>query len=234
MTPDFEREFARITRTYSPGSLDRVEQMLAQTSKRGRHPLQDGARWILPGISQQPWHDPYGHPELLPVVKALEEHQPAIKRELTRLRSAHREELYLFRGGALVAPSARLAPTAFEVVKQSAVDSGVLCPLLESRFSTLLPGAVIKPHCDLWNFSIGLHLAIDIPEHCSITVAGETRSWIEGECLLFDYSFEHEAANHGDRPRICLLVDLWHPETTLAEREALTVLISEIRAMLGE
>ena len=125
-------------------------------------------------------------------------------------------------------------PTAFQVLKEQAVDTGKLCPLLESHFSTLLPGAAIAPHCDLWNFSINLHLAVDIPEGCGITVAGETRSWEEGKCLLFDYSFEHEAWNKGTRPRTCLLVDLWHPETTVPERKALVAAVTEIRKLMGE
>ncbi|MFG3161154.1 aspartyl/asparaginyl beta-hydroxylase domain-containing protein [Streptomyces sp. NPDC048232] len=142
------------------------------------------------------------------------------------------QALHLYRGGRLVEESAALVPAAYRALKDTAVETGVICPLLECHFSTLLPGAVIAPHCDLWNFSINLHLAVDIPDGCSITVAGETRSWEEGTCLLFDYSFEHAARNEGDRPRTCLLVDLWHPETTIPERHALVALITEIRRLM--
>ncbi|MFD8719167.1 aspartyl/asparaginyl beta-hydroxylase domain-containing protein [Streptomyces sp. NPDC059629] len=38
-----------------------------------------------------------------------------------------------------------------------------------------------------------------IPEGCGITVAGGTRTWQEGKCLLFDYSFEHAVWNRGTR-----------------------------------
>lgn len=215
-----------------------------------RHPLQKGAKWILPGLSPTPWHDPRGHPALVPVVEAFEAAHPAIKEELAAAWAVHREEfsdyehylsrqedwqaLYLYRGGGLVEESADIAPTAYKVLKELAVDTDIICPLLECHFSTLMSRAVIAPHCDLWNFSINLHLAVDIPDGCSITVAGETRSWEEGKCLLFDYSFEHEARNTGERPRTCLLVDLWHPETTLPERRALTVLITEIRRLMGD
>ena len=71
-----------------------------------------------------------------------------------------------------------------------------ICPLLEMHFSILESGAVIAPHCDLWNFTINLHFAVDIPEDCAIKVANETRTWEEGKCLLFDYSYLHEAWNH--------------------------------------
>ena len=249
MTPEIENAFAAIRETHGADSLVRVEEMMGAKNKE-RHPLQKGARWIMPGISRQPWHDPYGHPELVPVVRALEAGHASVKAEwetawsdrrgaftdyqhyLTRQRDW--QALYLYRGGGLVEESADTVPTAFKVLQEHAVDTEKICPLLECHFSTLLPGAAIAPHCDLWNFSINLHLAVDIPDGCGITVAGETRSWEEGRCLLFDYSFEHEAWNRGTRPRTCLLVDLWHPDTTLPERAALVVLVTEIRRLMGD
>ncbi|PRH80379.1 aspartyl/asparaginyl beta-hydroxylase domain-containing protein [Streptomyces solincola] len=250
MTPEIENAFAAIRAEYGAESLRRVELMLEPGGGGPRHPLQRGAKWILPGLSTSPWHDPHGHPELIPLVRALEAAHPLIRKESTAAWDGHRQAfsdyehyltrqqdwkaLHLYRGGALVEEAAALAPTAYGVLEDFAVRPGLICPLLESHFSTLLPGAVISPHCDLWNFSINLHLAVDIPEGCAITVAGETRSWVEGECLLFDYSFEHEARNGSRRPRTCLLVDLWHPATTLPERSALTVLITEVRRLMGD
>ncbi|MFD3588265.1 aspartyl/asparaginyl beta-hydroxylase domain-containing protein [Streptomyces sp. NPDC058683] len=250
MTPATETAFAAIRGDHGADSLRRVERMLEPGGGGTRHPLQKGAKWILPGLSATPWHDPHGYPELAPVVDALEAAHPAVKEELTAAWAGRREAfsdyehyltrqedwqaLYLYRAGALVEESAGPAPTAYQVLKEFAVDTEKICPLLESHFSTLLPGAVIAPHCDLWNFSINLHLAVDIPDGCSITVAGEARSWREGKCLLFDYSFEHAARNDGERPRTCLLVDLWHPETTVPERRALVALITEIRQLMGD
>ncbi|MEU5084913.1 MULTISPECIES: aspartyl/asparaginyl beta-hydroxylase domain-containing protein [Streptomyces] len=249
MTPEIEAAFAAIEDEYGRGSIDRVTQMI-DPATQNRHPLQKDAKWVMPGISRLPWHDPYGHPEIAPVVRAFEAGHAAIKEELAVAWAERRsrfsdyehylvrqddwQALYLFRAGAPVPSSEPLVPTAYRILRETALDTDKLCPLLESHFSTLLPGASIAPHCDLWNFSINLHLAVDIPEGCGISVAGEARQWKEGECLLFDYSFEHEAWNHGTRPRTCLLVDLWHPETTLAERKALTVLVTEIRRLTGD
>ncbi|WP_216587317.1 aspartyl/asparaginyl beta-hydroxylase domain-containing protein [Streptomyces brasiliscabiei] len=249
MTPEIEDAFAAVRAEYGAASITRVERML-QPGADTRHPLQRAAKWIMPGLSPTPWHDPCAHAELVPVVRALEEGHEAIKKELTVAWASHRDAfsdyehyltrqenwqaLHLFRDGHLVAESAATAPTAHRILKETAVDTEKICPLLESHFSTLLPGAVVEPHCDLWNFSINLHLAVDIPDGCSLTVAGETRAWEEGRCLLFDYSFEHEARNEGTRPRTCLLVDLWHPETTVPERRALVALFTEIRRLMGE
>lgn len=248
MTPDIDKLFQDVKDRYGADSITRVEEMLSM-KQQDRHPLQKGARWIMPGISQTPWHDPYGHPEIEPIVRAFEAGHAAIKQELDEAWAERKsafsdyehyltpqenwQALYLFRGSAPVVSSAALVPTAYGILTRQVVDQGKLCTLLESHFSTLLPGASIAPHCDLWNFSINLHLAVRIPEGCGITVAGETRQWKEGECLLFDYSFEHEAWNEGVRPRTCLLVDLWHPETTVPERAALVGLITEIRKLMA-
>ncbi|MFJ7325449.1 aspartyl/asparaginyl beta-hydroxylase domain-containing protein [Streptomyces cyaneofuscatus] len=251
MTPEIDDLFAAITAEHGGDALDRVEEMLEPRRRsEARHPLQQGAKWVLPGISQQPWHDPYAYPELLPLVTALEANHPQIKAEQEQAWAARRgsfsdyehylvrqrnwQALYLYRDGALVEESQPVAPTVYRVLKEHAVDTDVICPLLESHFSTLLPGASIKPHCDLWNFSINLHLAIDIPQGAGLRVADEARTWDEGRCLLFDYSFEHEAWNGDDtRTRTCLLADLWHPETTRAERLALTALMKEIQKMMA-
>ncbi|GGN42468.1 aspartyl/asparaginyl beta-hydroxylase domain-containing protein [Streptomyces fuscichromogenes] len=227
MTPEIDPACAEIRRAHDSGSTDRVEEMLYGGGEN-RHPLQKDAKWILPGISSRPWHDPYEHREIEPVVRAFETAHSAVKAELTVAREKRRKEFadyehylmrqqnwqarYLFRSGQLVPESAEVVPVAMRVLTTEAVDTGKHCPLLEAHFSTLLPGAAIKPHC-------------------GIRVADEAREWKEGECPLFDYSFEHEAWNHGTRPRTCLLVDLWHPETTLPERAALTALVTEIRRL---
>lgn len=48
-------------------------------------------------------------------------------------------------------------------------------------------------------------------------MGGETQRWLEGKCLVFDDSLEHEAWNRTAKPRIVLIVDFWHPELTPAE-----------------
>lgn len=248
MTPEIDRAFDDIKHEFGSRSIERVERMLHPRNER--HPAQAGAKWILPGISQRAWHDPPAYPEIALIASALEERHADIKAEFESSWEAHAAEfgnyqhylvqkddwkaLYLFRKGALVQASASLVPITFEIVDHHAVQTRELCPLLESHFSTLLPGAKIPPHCDLWNFTINLHFAVDVPRGCAIKVAGEERTWEEGKCLLFDYSFVHEAWNLGDRPRTCLLLDLWHPEVTQPERQALTVLITEVRKLLEQ
>lgn len=73
------------------------------------------------------------------------------------------QALYLYEDGALVPVTAEIVPTAFSVGRDEIVAAGKICPLLQSHSSTLLPGAAIKPHSDLWILSIDLHFAIDTP-----------------------------------------------------------------------
>jgi hypothetical protein len=247
MTPAVNSTFESLKRTYGPSSLARVELMISPRHQ-DRDPLQAGAKYVLPGISRRPWHDPYEHAALRPIVEALEAQHALIKREYAEAWNARAaalqnyehylmtrddwKALYVYRRGRLTPESAALTPVTHALLDRYAVKTDAICPLLESHFSTLHAGASIPPHSDLWNFSINLHLAVDVPEGCAIRVAREERTWQEGKCLLFDYSFEHEAWNRGTRPRTCLLVDLWHPEVTIAERQALTVLITEIRSLM--
>ncbi|MGD2114195.1 MAG: aspartyl/asparaginyl beta-hydroxylase domain-containing protein [Acidobacteriota bacterium] len=245
MTPEIELAFSNIKDRYGSESISRVESML-DPANQNRHPLQKEARWVLPGLTSKPWHDPYEHPELAPFVRKLEVLHPRIKAEVLRAVEAGTgvdrydhykvsddrwQAIYLFRGGAPVEASRELVPTTFRFMEEDLGDW--LCPLLEMHFSMLSPHTRIPPHCDLWNFTINLHLAVSIPEDCGIRVANETRQWDEGKCLLFDYSYRHQAWNDSDRHRICLLMDLWNPEVTAPEREALVALITEIRKLMG-
>ena len=52
-----------------------------------------------------------------------------------------------------------------------------------------------------------------VSSHCWLRVADEVRQIKEGVAVVFDDSFEHEAANeHSDQPRVVLVVDFWHPD----------------------
>ena len=55
-----------------------------------------------------------------------------------------------------------------------------------------------------------MHLPLLVPEpdQCGIRVAGESRRWAPGECLIFDDSFEHEVWNDGAQVRIFACA--WH------------------------
>ena len=95
-------------------------------------------------------------------------------------------------------------------------------------FSRLTPGTHIAPHHGMLNTRLICHLPLIVPESCVLRVGAETRSWREGELLIFDDSFEHEAWNRGASDRIILLFEIWRPDIAMDEREQLTRIFSAI------
>jgi beta-hydroxylase len=79
--------------------------------------------------------------------------------------------------------------------------------MLSAGFSRLEPGAHIRPHTGLRRGVYRCHLGLRVPSGCALRVEAETRSWREGECLVFDDTREHEAWNRGTTERVVLLVD---------------------------
>jgi aspartyl/asparaginyl beta-hydroxylase (cupin superfamily) len=61
-----------------------------------------------------------------------------------------------------------------------------------------------------------------------LRVGHETREWKAGEALVFDDSLEHEAWNRGPAIRAVLLFEIWRPDISAAERDALTRLFETI------
>jgi aspartyl/asparaginyl beta-hydroxylase (cupin superfamily) len=100
-------------------------------------------------------------------------------------------------------------------------------------FSVLRPGTHIRPHHGVLNTRLICHLPLIVPPGCGIRVGAETREWCEGETLIFDDSFEHEAWNRGDATRVVLLFEVWRPEITADERAALTRIFELIDTYQG-
>ncbi|MBE1526174.1 hypothetical protein GGC65_000630 [Sphingopyxis sp. OAS728] len=106
-------------------------------------------------------------------------------------------------------------------------------PLIPGRapialFSRLTPGTHIQPHHGMLNTRLICHLPLIVPGDCGIRVGAETRSWREGEMLIFDDSFEHEAWNRGTSDRTILLFEIWRPDIDADERAQLTRIFSAI------
>jgi aspartyl/asparaginyl beta-hydroxylase (cupin superfamily) len=86
--------------------------------------------------------------------------------------------------------------------------------LTMAGFSRLAPGAHIVPHRGYEGYSghvLRVHLGLHVPDGCTMRVGTETKSWKEGECLVFDDSVEHEVWNRSDRTRTILLCDFLNP-----------------------
>jgi hypothetical protein len=134
---------------------------------------------------------------------------------------------YLWRGGALVPENAGRCPATIAALEAAPI------PRIAGRspmalFSMLRPHTRIQPHHGLLNTRLICHLPLLVPSNCALRVGNETRAWREGETLIFDDSFEHEAWNESDSIRVVLLFEIWRPELTPDEREALTGILETV------
>ena len=98
-------------------------------------------------------------------------------------------------------------------------------------FSVLKPGAHVPPHHGFLNTRCIVHLPLLVPDAtppCRLRVGAEVRAWREGETLIFDDSFEHEAWNPSGQLRVVLIFEVWRPELTAHERQLMLALFEAL------
>jgi hypothetical protein len=134
---------------------------------------------------------------------------------------------WLWKDGAVADGMAALCPAtlaALECAPQPVIPGRAPIAL----FSRLTPGTHIQPHHGMVNTRLICHLPLIVPDECGLRVGAETREWREGELLIFDDSFEHEAWNRGTSDRTILLFEIWRPDIDADEREQLTRIFAAI------
>lgn len=104
-------------------------------------------------------------------------------------------------------PSAlRQCPNTLEVLKK--VPS-----VQAAMFASLPAGGSLMPHRDPFAGSLRYHLGLSTPnsDDCYILVDGEKHAWRDGQDVLFDETFIHEAHNKTEQNRIILFCDIRRP-----------------------
>jgi hypothetical protein len=171
-----------------------------------------------PGLTARPWHDPAS----FPIAADLERLAPEIARECGALHAGafHPESEPIARQGSWEVSLlyerglrnddvyARCPVTAAAIERHRIVRG----PAGLAYFSRLAPHTRIAPHAGPTNLRLRVHLALDVPPGCGLTVGGMPATWTPGRCLVFDDAFVHDAWNDSDRERVVLIVDLWHPD----------------------
>ncbi|CAG1017621.1 hypothetical protein BURC_02289 [Burkholderiaceae bacterium] len=122
---------------------------------------------------------------------------------------------WLVRDGVVVPEAEKMCPATLRALRHV---PGFPC-VREAHYSVLQPHSRILPHCDESNTWITAHFGVQIPPHCGLRVGRETRQWKEGRFLFFDTTYQHEAWNDSDTPRVVLLFDFLHPQLSQPERE---------------
>ena len=145
------------------------------------------------------------------------------------LADARWSAFHLFRNGLPIADHAARCPATMAALAEAPLPRiNGTAPM--ALFSILAPHTHIPPHNGMLNTRLICHLPLIVPDGCRLRVGAETRDVRAGEVLLFDDSIEHEAWNDSDAPRAILLFEVWRPELTEAERQALTVMFETVAA----
>jgi beta-hydroxylase len=86
--------------------------------------------------------------------------------------------------------------------------------LTTAMFSILEPGKHLPPHRGPYNGVLRLHLGLIVPEprdQLGIRVHRDVYRWRDGEAVIFDDAYEHEAWNRTPHTRVVLFVDFHKP-----------------------
>ena len=207
----------------------------------------------IPGLDTGGFLDPQSHP----IVPALKSAFPEIQAEFDEVmnnqqvlkpfmghagqddlktyvsgnENASWDAFFFYRHGTRFEAAQHRCPNTSKVLES--ID---LCRIdgqsPEICFSVLQPGSRIEPHFGVTNARVVVHLPLRVPNGCYFELTDVGRHfWKEGEPLVFDDTFEHSALNPSDKPRGILLMDAWHPNLSMVEREVFSNLIKAISAI---
>ena len=207
----------------------------------------------IPGLDTGGFLDPQSHP----IVPALKSAFPDIQAEFDEVMNNQRvlkpfmghagqddlktyvsgnenaswDAFFFYRHGTRFEAAQQRCPITSKVLES--ID---LCRIdgqsPEICFSVLQPGSRIEPHFGVTNARVVVHLPLRVPNGCYLELTDVGRHfWKEGEPLVFDDTFEHSALNPSDKPRGILLMDAWHPNLSMVEREVFSNLIKAISAI---
>jgi Aspartyl/Asparaginyl beta-hydroxylase len=117
-----------------------------------------------------------------------------------------------------------LCPKTVELL-ESVKSSGRLMtqtPFSFAFFSTLKGKSSINAHYGPCNLRLRCHFPLIVPEgDCGMEVGGRKIRWEVGKALFFDDCYEHRVWNNTDKERVVLLFDIWHPDLTEDEIDAI-------------
>ncbi|MGH6986375.1 MAG: aspartyl/asparaginyl beta-hydroxylase domain-containing protein [Caulobacteraceae bacterium] len=99
-----------------------------------------------------------------------------------------------------------------------------------AMFSVLAAKTHIPPHTGSANTRLVGHLPLILPGPARFRVGNVTRKWRMGQAWVFDDTIEHEAWNGADQPRTILIIDLWNPFLSRAERALVSAMMTARQA----
>lgn len=216
----------RSEQNVDASELRRIERWLKyQRGEKDAYPDRLIRGSLFPGLTARPWH---------PTSPIAWDRLPGFRYDVIRqeildvcARNGSRFLRYnypgaqdkdwhvfvLFKRNRRVEENCALCPETTRLIE--AVSGGTT---RDAMISMLAPGAYIAPHQDPGNLFLTCHLGVSVPDKCGIRVGGVEGTWEEGKAILFDTSYEHACWNHAEQPRICLLLEVLHPDLTPIEQ----------------
>jgi beta-hydroxylase len=104
-------------------------------------------------------------------------------------------------------------PSALSLCPRSTAILDSIPNVHGAMFATLPPGGKLGKHRDPFAGSLRYHLGLRTPnsDACWIEVDGVRRSWRDGQAMVFDETYVHEAFNGADTTRLILFCDVERP-----------------------
>jgi aspartate beta-hydroxylase len=253
--------YATVRDAHGSAALARMDKALRAYLKEEvaepSHPRQRPFFFYFPDLPEGAYHDPHLHPWASRLADAF----PEIRREATAILEADSDLPDFFKlppgtsmdkylGGSAQRPAWQAfffyrhgrrydANHARCPVTSEVLDSLDLCRIADQApeicYSVIRPHTVLKAHHGVTNARLVMHLPLIVPPDCALNVVdvGE-HQWREGELMMFDDTYLHEAWNRSDRSRVIVLMDCWNPHLTGVERLAVKALIETISALTPE
>jgi aspartyl/asparaginyl beta-hydroxylase (cupin superfamily) len=100
-------------------------------------------------------------------------------------------------------------------------------------FSILDAKTHIPAHNGMNNTRLLVHLPLVVPPGCRFRVGAEYCEWHAGKAFIFDDTIEHEGWNDSDVPRAVLILDIWSPLLSVAERELVRTAVDGVGEYYG-
>jgi aspartyl/asparaginyl beta-hydroxylase (cupin superfamily) len=230
------------------GERARINRFRSNTLRRTRHYHSEPTDFHYPGLRELEFHPRH----LFPWLEEVEAQTETLAAELHAVMTAERTELvpyvqyadhlpmdqwrplnrsldwtaiHLIKNGAAVEANTRHCPATMELLTRLP-QPRIRGTGPNAMFSLLAPHTQIPPHVGVSNARLVCHLSLVVPPGCWFRVGAETRPWKVGEGFVFDDTIEHEAMNPTDELRVVFIFDIWHPDLSAIERDAVAALIS--------
>ena len=239
----------------TPDEIAKIQRFRSNRLRRTKPFHSEPTDFHFPGLREREFHPR----SLFPWIEEVEAATEAITSELRAVMAAERAELvpyvqyedhlpmdqwrplnrsldwtaiHLLQSGQPVEANASHCPQTMALLKRLPQPQ-IPNAAPNAMFSLLAPRTEIPPHVGVNNARLVCHLPLIVPEGCWFRVGAETRYWKPGEAFVFDDTIEHAAVNPSDELRVVLIFDVWHPDLSEVEREAVAALVATERGAGG-